>query len=161
MILLLVSLEDAGSRAIECALHLWYSAFLSNDHIDLLRTRLRPLLVVLMLYSKNRKTKSTTVLIGPGQVQMSVTYELLRAIVEMIDATHDKSKAQESRRKIVLGRTDHVHRHLFNYRQKLHRRCSLLHFRQTGVLLPFGADLSDFTVPNPYASSVLKAYYIY
>ena len=154
LILILLSLQDdTDDKAIDCAVHLWYSAFLTLDHVKFLRTRVMPVLEVLQLYLKHNGPDGQIPTFGPGRVQVKVAAKSLDWTIRAVNNTLDKVVASITRNSLVWARPDIVERFYFNIRNKLHRRCSVQRYRQTGVLAYSATSVEKFEIPNPSVSS--------
>ena len=149
LIMTILLLEDIdASSAVDCALHVWYSAFLTDKHLSLLCTKVKPLLKSWIANPGAHAPFVQTGLCG-NRLLLAVTPKLLERLVVRLDARLDYGKAIASRLSIVMARPDMLDATMFDYRTRLHRRCSILHFKGTGVLLPYGTDVTGFKNPNP------------
>lgn len=144
--------QDMNDQALtDCAIHLWYSAYLTASHIEVLHMIVRPLLVkTLAGYEKPESTDQGVMhKIVLGKIILHVPPKVLKDTIKMLDATLNKTSAELSRRAIVFGRPDRNDRTYFRYREGLHRRCSIAYFKETGILLPLGASTAGYDFPNP------------
>ena len=155
LILLLIGLvvED-DIEAIECMIHVWYSAFLRASDMALLRNRIRP-----MIEDVCRKIqgKSSDIFLGKTwklsghTCRVELTKESWRKILLYLDNVQRLSAEQAHQIRSAIThapeRVDYRDRHLLEL-TPAHRVCKQ-QFRDDGLLLPFGASRLDFTIPNP------------
>lgn len=138
------------SAAIDCMIHLWYSAFLTPEHIGTLHQLVvRKLEEVL---TKIQGKAQEALLAKTFQMKKSsIRIILTRAQWEAVLCTMKRNTSIESalskRNAVVLHRKDHLHRHIFS--QLSAKRVASWTFRHTGILLPFGHCSSAYTQPNP------------
>ena len=144
--------NDTLENTLDTLVHLWYSRCLTDVHIHLLRNRLRPIISDVCNKVRNKKPgnfQSKKIPLRGGSIDMTFLPGQWGQLLEILDTTHDYAKAKKSYKDVSLGRPDHLDRHLFTIRHDLHRRKSIMRFRESGLTLPFGTDPSDFTCPNP------------
>ncbi|KAK5659386.1 hypothetical protein OQA88_1479 [Cercophora sp. LCS_1] len=154
IILLIFLTVDDSSIAAEHALHVFYSAFLTKACYDVLQTKVKPL--VQDVWSKIQSRPLNAVLgktweFGGCKIRVVLTKGAWRALLSLLDLPSNiTKKASQTARDAVVSaptRVDYVDRHLM--KQTPPQRVSIKKFRQDGILLPFGASRSDFTIPNP------------
>ncbi|KAJ8610782.1 hypothetical protein MRB53_038333 [Persea americana] len=158
VITLIGLLAEEEYRAVECMLHLWYSALIRKSDLDLLRTKVLPLFEDV---NCKIQTKASGVILGKtwnfGQhnCRVELTKEkwmsMLSFVREITNLSTDQA-ASEIRTAVTLapGRKDYRDRMLFTHAPQ--HRLSIIRFHEDGILVPFGAKRDDFVVPNPFVT---------
>lgn len=152
--LLLALTEDDPAVAAENIIHTWYSSFISEPLYDLLRGRIRGLVQDVCTKIEGKTSNATlgkTWTFGTRSLRLVLEKKQwldLLASLELPPGLTTK-RAQEIRRSVTLApeRVDFRERRYFA--QQPGDRASAEYFRREGVLLPFGAPRSSFTIPNP------------
>ena len=152
ILLALFGLEDRYEAA-ETIVHLWYSAKLTRKHAKTIETFLTPVVDAVCLELSAEDAESNQVVarsipVGKGQFQARIRTSQWFQLQSMLSKQLDVQKGLGERSHIMLERTDHIHRILFNMRNG-HRRVAKDNFRRCGILLPFGASSQDFVQLNP------------
>lgn len=154
-ILLLIALvvEDFDASA-NCVIHVWYSAFLRKSDLDVLQQRIRPLIeeVCHKLTAKAAdKLLAKTWTYGQRSVRLVLQKSAWDALLAFTDKPKDLTmeQARKLRTNVTLAedRMDFRDRHL--WLQTPSHWVAMVQFRETGLLLPFGASHVDFWQPNP------------
>ncbi|TIC90253.1 hypothetical protein CH35J_012006 [Colletotrichum higginsianum] len=154
-ILLLIPLvvEDFDASA-DCIIHVWYSAFLRKSDLDVLQQRIRPLIeeVCHKLTAKAAdKLLAKTWTYGQRSVRIVLQKSAWDALLAFTDKPKDLTmeQARKLRTNVTLAedRMDFRDRHL--WLQTPSHRVAMVHFRENGLLLPFGTSHVDFQQPNP------------
>ena len=135
-------------------LHVWYSAFLSTTHMEILTTRVRPFIedVVMKIADKpnnkilSRKTwnfgnRTLSAALTKGQWNTLLTL-LSPSEIALNDARHVRKQTT-----LAPHRVDYRDRN--SYCQTPHLRLGAELFREEGVLLPLTHSKSTFEIPNP------------
>lgn len=155
IILLLIglSIED-DNEAVECMIHVWYSAFLRACDMAILRDRIRPMIEDVC---RQNKDKSPALVLGKtwefaqDSCRIELTNEAWGKVLLHLDNSPGlpTEPAKKLRSAVTLApeRVDFLHRHMLTL-TPAHRICEQ-RFREDGVLLPFGASRLEFSVPNP------------
>ncbi|KAK5735629.1 hypothetical protein LTR17_007980 [Elasticomyces elasticus] len=140
------------STAVDLILHLWYSSTIRPKHLYLLTTHVRPLIedVVRKVAGKaadslQRKTWN----FGGITVRLSLPQGMWSELLPYFEVPTGLTgeEAHRIRTAVTLARKDHFERKLIP-QVPAHRVCKQ-RFRTTGIMLPFGHSIQDFTVPNP------------
>lgn len=153
MLILLLAVEDTAA-AVDCVLHIWYSAQIEVSHIELLDTAVRPLIEdmcqkiakkledVLLAKTWSWGTKSVRLVLSKKAWEATLSYLSLPTGLS-------SQKAHDLRLVVTLApqRKDYVDRHLFS--QTPTQRVCLMKYRTDGILLPFGNPRKCYDVPNP------------
>lgn len=154
VIILLVAFVCEGvDKAVDCILHIWYSAFMQTSHVEILgRARLFVEDVV-------NKTKSKT-----SGAMLGRTWEFSSRTLRVVLSRQDwvsllsyfdipigltAKKAQEIRTSVTLSpsRVDYRDRRMLA--QVPAARICGQRFRDDGILLSFGHSRAGFEHPNP------------
>ncbi|KAI6373129.1 hypothetical protein MCOR25_003528 [Pyricularia grisea] len=157
MLLILATVEDKNEAA-DCVLHVFYSAFLTKSHMEILTNKIHPL-VQDVCDKTSTKLKDAilakTWTFGGAEGRVQVRVVLSRGqwldLLAMLKAPKKlkQTRAMDIRDRVVNAREriDYVDRHILcqlpNIRMGFHK------FRVDGILLPFGASRTDFVLPNP------------
>jgi hypothetical protein len=155
LILLLVALSvEDDKEAIECMIHVWYSAFLRASDMAILRDRIRPMIEDVC---RNIEKKSSTRFLGTTwtfaqhSCRIELTKESWGKVLLYLDNIQSLSidRAHQIRSAVTLApeRIDYRDRHML-ISTPTQRICKQ-RFREDGLLLPFGASRLGFDVPNP------------
>ncbi|GFF81194.1 hypothetical protein IFM60648_05945 [Aspergillus lentulus] len=155
IILLLIALiVDQVDEAVDCIIHLWYSAFVRESHTDLLRHRIRPLVEDVCNKIKDKKPGSLlgkTWTFGRHSLRVVLERSSWDRLLSLVDppAGLTADRARELRAAITLAESRKDYRDRFMYCQSPSHRIAFQKFREDGLLLPFGSSRHEFRVPNP------------
>ncbi|KAE9989949.1 hypothetical protein EG327_002091 [Venturia inaequalis] len=153
MLILLLAVEDTAT-AVDCVLHVWYSAQIKQSHIELLDTTVRPLIEdmckkiaersedVLLAKTWSWGTKSIRLVLSKMAWEATLSYLSLPTGLSSQGA-HDLRLAVT----LAPHRKDYLDRHLFS--QTPTQRMCIIKYRRDGILLPFGNSRKSYNVPNP------------
>ncbi|TLD18871.1 extracellular exo-polygalacturonase [Venturia nashicola] len=153
MLILLLAVEDTAT-AVDCVLHVWYSAQIEKSHMELLNSAVRPLIEdmchkiaeksenILLAKTWSWGTKSIRLVLSKKAWEATLSYFSLPTALT-------SQRAHDLRTAITLApqRKDHVDRHLFS--QTPTQRLCFMKYRRDGILLPFGSSRQSYNVPNP------------
>jgi len=130
-------------EAAETVLHLWYSAAITQaQSVQLIEC-------VSHLFAQPASTLKDAYAAG---ADIALTYHYtpstMTLLGDMVQSDYDWRKAAEAMRRVTLAppRLDFRERHL-SYLAPFHR-VSSMRMRESGILLPFGMPITDFTQPN-------------
>ena len=153
--LLIAMVVQNQTEAVDCMIHIWYSAFIRIDHADILTTQIRPLIqdVITKIAGKaSGATLGKTWTFGSRTVRLVLTKQKWESLLSYFETPHGLSakKAQQVRISIMLadGRKDFRDRAMLS-QPPVHRVC-MNRFREDGMLLPFGKSREGFDKPNPF-----------
>lgn len=154
IMLLVAFTADSQNEAIDCMIHIWYSAFIRKYDLDILQQRIRPLIEKVCDKIKDKPANSAlgkTWTFGQRSLRLVLeksTWDSLLSFIEVPEGLTIE-KANEIRTAVTLAesRVDYRDRH-FLFLSSSHR-VARHRFRQDGLLLPFGAPRSEFQQPNP------------
>ncbi|KAI9679628.1 MAG: hypothetical protein M1829_001590 [Trizodia sp. TS-e1964] len=154
IILLLALVIEDGEEAVDCIIHVWYSALIRKADLDILHQRIRPL--VQSVCEKSVGKDPHTLLAKTWTFgQRSLRLLLEKAAWDglfsflIIPPGLTAERANQIRRAVTLAasRRDYRDRNLILHSAS--RRIAMNRFREDGILLPFGSPRSDFQEPNP------------
>jgi hypothetical protein len=152
-IMVLIALQLEPETAVPMIIHLWYSALLPASFVVTLEHKILPLIqdVCDKINSKaSNSLQAKTFNVNDRKLRIVLTkakwYELANLCKSQKGLTAEK--AQEVRRSIVLApeRADYRDRGLLNLPKAV--RQGEMHFRDTGVLLPYSCPTTAFVEPN-------------
>jgi hypothetical protein len=155
IILLLTALiVEQVDEAVDCIIHVWYSAFVRESHIDLLRHRVRPLIEDVCNKIKDKKPGSLlgkTWTFGRHSLRVVLERSSWDRLLCLVDppAGLTADHARELRAAITLAESRKDYRDRYMYCQSPSYRIAFKKFREDGLLLPFGSSRSEFREPNP------------
>lgn len=141
---------DAGlDELAEICFHLTYSAALTEGQYAFLTARLDEFLGA----HKSQLGPHTSFVRQFQRLSVSIS---LGKFLDMARSTYDLKTARRKMLGILLApsRVDHLHRELWALRPS--HRAAEVHYRETGVVLPFGAATSHFNHPNRCAIHLLE-----
>lgn len=155
VILLLVALVvDDTDDAIDCIIHVWYSALLRKSDLDILQQRIRPIIEEVCHKLKGKapnRLMAKTWTFGQRSMRLVLEKSAWDALLTFTENPKGLTveRANEIRKSVTLAadRKDFRDRHLL-FQAPFHR-VALTRFREDGILLPFGASRNDFHQPNP------------
>jgi hypothetical protein len=145
---------DDVDQAVDCIIHIWYSALIRKSDLDILQQQIRPLIESVCEKTKDKTPSSLLAKVWTfGQrslrlVLEKASWDRLLSFMD-VPAGLTVERAQQIRTSVTLAepRKDYRDRHLLL--QSSSRRIAKKRFWEEGLLLPFGAPRSDFQVPNP------------
>ncbi|KAL8392720.1 hypothetical protein RB595_002781 [Gaeumannomyces hyphopodioides] len=155
--LLIFATAEDKDVAAECVLHLFYSTFVAESHMQILKSKVQPL--VREVCEKTSAKTPDAVLAktwtfgvqGDTKVRLVLTRRQWLDLLAMLEAPRnlEPARAKALRDRVVNApeRVDYRERHMF--RQVPNSRMAYEKFRSDGILLPFGASRAGFLVPNP------------
>lgn len=155
IILLLIALvvEDTN-EAIDCVIHIWYSALVRESDMDILQSRIRPLIEDVCQKVKDKASKRLLAKTWTfGQRSLRVVLEksswdrLLSFVNNPPGLTAEQAHKVRAATTMAESRRDYRDRQ--TYCLSPLRRIALTKFRQDGLLLPFGFPRHEFQIPNP------------
>jgi len=160
IILLIALTVEVLELAVDCMIHIWYSAFINRVHAEILANVIHPLIVEVVRKIAN-KTKGTvlgkTWVYGSRSLRLALPQEKWTLLLSYLHTPYDLTykQAQKTRCTITLAeeRQDHRERRMFN-QAPTHRACAD-RFREEGTVLPFGRERKEFVIPNPYILSTI------
>ncbi|KAF7175088.1 hypothetical protein CNMCM7691_006492 [Aspergillus felis] len=155
VILLLIALiVEEVDEAVDCIIHLWYSAFVRESDVDLLRHRIRPLIEDVCNKIKDKKPESLlakTWTFGRHSLRVILERSSWDRLLTFLDppASLTADRALEVRAAITLAESRKDYRDRYMYCQSPSHRIAFNKFREDGLLLPFGSSRHEFREPNP------------
>lgn len=156
VILLLIALtcEDTA-QAVDCMLHVWYSALIRGKHFDILSNHVRPLIQDVNTKIKNKAAGvvlGKTWTFGTRTLRLVLSKEDWSAILSCLEIPDGLSaeKPNDIRTAVTTApsRIDFRERRMTAL-PPAHRVCAN-RFHEDGTLLPFGCSRDDFNTPNPF-----------
>lgn len=153
MLLIIIACPDEN-KAVECVIHLWYSALLRKVDANVLYTYVRPLIedVVGKIASKDDSTlQRKTWRFGSRTLSVVLYKKSWSKLLDCIEAPSGLSPedAQRIRRAVLLAPERRDYRERQMYAQAPEFRFSQQSFAENGILLPFGHSREPFDLVNP------------
>ncbi|KAM0347291.1 hypothetical protein ACHAPU_004810 [Fusarium lateritium] len=153
ILLIALTVEDQD-EAIDCIIHIWYSAHIRQSDLDLLQKCVRPLIEKVCVDKKNQpptKQIEANWIFGTCSVRLQLQKEAWDKVLLFTEARKGLTvgKADRIRRKNTLAksRQDYRDRHMIFLSSS--RRVAEQQFREDGILLPFSCQRAEFNIPNP------------
>ncbi|RCI15981.1 hypothetical protein L249_3026 [Ophiocordyceps polyrhachis-furcata BCC 54312] len=155
IILLLIAfvVEDI-EEATDCMIHTWYSASLRKSHMEILQTRIRPLI---KRVCSRIKTKTDKTIVAKTWIIRGRTFRVVmpkqgwKSALDYFKLRDGLSVegARQIRLNVTMAETraDWKER-IYCCKVPRHRVC-LHRFFEDGIVAPFGLPRHDFTEPNP------------
>ncbi|KAL4973168.1 hypothetical protein BDW66DRAFT_168860 [Aspergillus desertorum] len=143
IILLLVALVvDDVDIAVDCIIHLWYSAFIRESDLNILQQQVRPLIDEICMKTAAKLRHSFRVVLAK-----SAWSQLLQSLD--VSPGLDAQRAQAVRTNVTLAESRKDYRDRYLYCISPAHRVAYHKFREDGLLVPFGFPRGEFQVPNP------------
>ncbi|KAK1240145.1 LOW QUALITY PROTEIN: hypothetical protein MKX08_007587 [Trichoderma sp. CBMAI-0020] len=154
-ILLLISLTAEDTKeAVDCMIHILYSAFIEGKHLKILQGKLRVLVAEVVQKIADKPAKSLQAKawsFGSRNLRLVLTKKIWCELLERLDipVSLTSQKAHQIRTEVTLApsRRDYRERRYMCLLPAL--RLSQERYRTDGLLLPFGASRAPFDTPNP------------
>lgn len=154
IMLLIILTADDEAEAANCVLHLWYSALIKRDHLDILITRIKPLIqdVVDKIASKTpHSLQAKTWSFGRRSLRLVLPKEKWIDMLACFRVPEglDAQQASSLRTRVTLAAERIDYRHRSWMLKQPYARFSDHYFRSDGVLLPISHPRKEFIIPNP------------
>ncbi|OTA07713.1 hypothetical protein A9Z42_0086210 [Trichoderma parareesei] len=154
-ILLLIALVlDDMDEAIDCIIHIWYSALIRRSDLEILQQRIRPLIESVCAKVKGKQSTSIlakTFTFGQRSLRLVLQKSSWDDLLAYMSVPAGLTAEQANRIRVACtlaeSRKDYRHRQWLM--QSPSHRVAKERFRQDGVLLPFGSSRDEFQEPNP------------
>ncbi|KAF7718076.1 Uncharacterized protein PECH_002412 [Penicillium ucsense] len=155
ILLLIAVFVDDIDQAIECMIHVWYSAFIRLSDSELLHTQIKPMLERVRNTIKDKDPESLrakTWTRGNRSIKVVLKQRTWMTLPRMLDRANQINPidAFASRRATVLCRHRWDHRDGFMMKLPPKQRTAHVRYLLHGLLLPFGHNRVEFVVPNPF-----------
>ncbi|KAL5091758.1 hypothetical protein Trisim1_002572 [Trichoderma cf. simile WF8] len=154
IILLIALVSDNADEAVDCIIHVWYSALIRKSDLDMLQHKVRPLIESACEKIKDKDMNSLlgkTWRFSKGSLRLVLPksfWDRLLAYVSIPEGlTAERASCIRTAVTLARSKKDHLDLHLIF--QSPFRRVAKQRFRQDGLLLPFGAPRYEFQEPNP------------
>jgi hypothetical protein len=154
IMLLIALVVDNIDDAVDCIIHVWYSALIRKSDLNILQQRIRPLIESVCEKIKSKAPSSRlgkTWTFGQRSLRLVLEKSSWDSLLFSMNITEGLTaeQANQIRTAVTLAesRKDYRDRHLLF--QSLSRRIAKNRFRGDGLLLPFGSRRYDFREPNP------------
>jgi len=153
-IMLLVALHFDVDTAVPMIIHIWYSALLPASMVQALQSDILPLVADVCEKIKSKPSGSLqakTFLINGRRLRLVMKKEEWSRLAEyfQVPAGPNVTDADIVRRRVTLApeRIDYRERSMLQWSPAL--RQVEMHFREVGVMLPYGCSTAAFDTPNP------------
>lgn len=153
--LLLAFSSASEDEAIDCLLHLWYSAFLKREHIDVLKQHVFPKVDLVCREKVNTGFYEEKWSFDGNECSLCLRPECWRKLLSFCEAipsmNFDEAKQvrQETRLSGFAPQSRNDFHDLAALRSLEKHRVCREQFHQDGILVPFGYSRGAFVIPNP------------
>ncbi|KAK9443069.1 MYND finger family protein [Metarhizium brunneum] len=162
IMLLLLLMDDDPQRAADHIIHIWYSAFITEELSRTLQGQILKLVEGVCHETTLKQPDDLfpkTFSFTRGRVRLVLTkrsWDALQSILKPRNLT--LQKAQDVRRAVTLAPSRADYRERAFFRQDPSSRFGSFRFRSDGILLPFGLPRKAFSTPNPTLFTDLGAW---
>ncbi|KAM0286534.1 hypothetical protein ACHAO9_008162 [Fusarium lateritium] len=155
VIMLLIAFTAVDQdAAIDCIIHVWYSAFIRKSDLDIIQQGVRPLIANICEEHRDKPVDHsivTTWEFGRWSLRLDLqksAWDNLLLFTEVPkDLTAEKANEIRTATTLAESRKDYRDRH-FLFLSRF-RRVAAQQFREDGILQPFGSQRAEFSVPYP------------
>lgn len=153
IMLLLLLMDDDPQRAADHIIHIWYSAFITEELSRTLQGQILKLVEGVCHETTQKQPDDLfpkTFAFTRGSVRLVLikrSWDALQSILKPSNLT--LQKAQDVRRAVTLAPSRADYRERAFFRQDPSSRFGSFRFRSDGILLPFGLPRNLFNIPNP------------
>jgi hypothetical protein len=154
IMLFIALVVDNIDEAVDCMIHIWYSALIRKSDLNILQQRIRPLIESVCEKIKSKAPSSRlgkTWIFGQRSLRLVLEKSSWDSLLFSINIPEGltEERANQIRTAVTLAesRKDYRDRHLLF--QSPSRRIAKNRFWGDGLLLPFGSRRYDFREPNP------------
>ncbi|QYS97447.1 MYND-type zinc finger protein samB [Trichoderma simmonsii] len=154
IILLIALVSDNIDEAVDCIIHVWYSALIRKSDLDMIQQKILPLVQDICEKVKDKDSHSLlgkTWRFGKRSLRLILQKSQWARLLTYMKTPEGLTAERASRIRTAVtlaeSKKDTLDRHLAF--QSPARRIAKHRFRQDGLLLPFGAPRHEFQEPNP------------
>lgn len=154
IILLIALVSDNIDEAVDCIIHVWYSALIRKSDLDMIQQKVLPLVQGICEKVKDKDSNGLlgkTWRFGKRSLRLVLQKSQWARLLTYMNAPEGLTAERASRIRTAVtlaeSKQDSLDRHLLF--QSPARRIAKHRFRQDGLLLPFGAPRQEFQEPNP------------
>jgi hypothetical protein len=154
IMLLIALVVDNIDEAVDCMIHVWYSALIRKSDLNILQQRIRPLIESVCDKIKSKAPGSRlgkTWTFGQRSLRLVLeksSWDSLLLFMNVPEGlTAERSNQIRTAVTLAESRKDYRDRNLLF--QSRSRRIAKNRFWGDGLLLPFGSRRDDFREPNP------------
>ncbi|KAF9773218.1 hypothetical protein IL306_009010 [Fusarium sp. DS 682] len=154
-IMLLIALTANNlDEAVDCIIHVWYSSFIRKSDLDILEQRVRPLIQTICDKTKEKpagQVLGKTWTFGNRSLRLVLCKSAWDRLLAFLEIPNDLTTQQASdlRKAVTLAESRIDYRDHHNLLIAPAHRVAKQRFREDGILQPFGAGRTEFTIPNP------------
>ncbi|KAF5984263.1 hypothetical protein FCOIX_2766 [Fusarium coicis] len=154
IILLIALTSDDDTQAVDCIIHTWYSSFIRKSDQAIIEQRIRPLIKAVCDKTKGKpgnRMLGKTWVFGKRSLRLVLSKGAWDKLLSFV-SVHDGLTMEIANQFRKAGTLAESQRDFLDRDYVLippSRRVARQRFREDGVLQPFGAGRSEFTIPNP------------
>ena len=152
ILLLLIVMLLPPADVPDIMLHVWYSARLKPHMLKAIHKHITPLVADVVIKIKRKSKRvilSKTWTFGSNVVLARLYKDQWYTLLAMVAENPDLAETEENRRNVMLNESRLDTRELYLCSLPPLRRLCASRMRRTGVLLPFGSCLEEYSVANP------------
>lgn len=149
IMLLVAFVVDNIDEAVDCIIHIWYSALIRKSDLDILQQRIRPLIENVCEKIKDKAPTSQLAkswAFGQHSLRLVLQKSSWDSLLSSMDIpeglTAERARQLRGYVTVSASRKDYRDRHLLF--QSPSRRIVKKRFWEDGLLLPFGSRRGDF-----------------
>ena len=154
IMLLIALVVDNIDEAVDCMIHIWYSALIRKSDLNILQQRIRRLIESVCKKIKSKAPSSRlgkTWIFGQRSLRLVLEKSSWDSLLFSMNIPQGLTAERTNQIRTVVtlaeSRKDYRDRHLLF--QSPSRRIAKNQFWEDGLLLPFGSRRYDFREPNP------------
>ena len=153
MLLIAMVVEDVD-EAVDCMIHVWYSALIRKSDLDIIQQQIRPLIEGTCGKIKGRNPDTLlakTWTFGQRSLRIVLEKSSWDRLLSYTDVPEGLTaeQARQIRRDVTLAKSRKDYRDRNLLFQSPSRRIAKNQYSGDGLLLPFGSQRHDFREPNP------------
>ncbi|KAK0390795.1 hypothetical protein NLU13_0298 [Sarocladium strictum] len=156
LLVMLTYLVGDKDVAVDCMIHVWYSAYLKPCHVRILTEIIRPYIAQAAQVASDQRGDETlcrTFVENGRGLRIALTPAQWQALLTYFDFCQEddayEPQSAIARNEVMASDAYEDERDLVLLRNLPHCRVAITKFWRDGVVQPFGQDCSEFTIPNP------------
>lgn len=152
VLLLLIAMLLPPTVAADIMLHVWYTARLKPHMLRAIHKHVTPIVADVVIKIKRKSKRvilSKTWTFGSKVVSARLYKDQWYTLLGMVAENPKLAETEENRRDVMLSESRLDTRELSLCSLSPLRRLCASRMRRTGVLLPFGSCLEEYSVANP------------
>lgn len=154
IMLLIALVVDDIDEAIDCMIHVWYSALIRRSDLNILQQQIRPLIESVCEKIQNKEPGGLlgkTWTFGQRSLRLVLKKSSWDSVLFFMNIPNGLTaeRASQIRTAVTLAKCRKDYRDRHSLFQSPSHRIARNRFCEDGLLLPFGSRRYDFREPNP------------